>query len=284
MSNRFTLKLFFGLSLFVAAMLGVGAWRHQDDLGAFALSLIAVASLGYLLFKDKDSPVFLDVWRPILQDKVQFYKELTVGEKMVFEHRIALFLSTIEVTGVDFEMDDECRVLVAASSVIPFWDLPQWEYGRLQEVLVYSGNFDENYRVGEDSRILGMVGSGGHMDRVMLLSKKALYYGFDNKTNKSHVGFHEFAHLLDKSDGEVDGIPELFLPKEKVNPWTKLVHKEMQKIRENESDIDPYGATSDSEFFAVISEYYFKRPHLLERKHADLFKMLQLIYHPQNLA
>ncbi|PIB37489.1 hypothetical protein BFP72_09085 [Reichenbachiella sp. 5M10] len=223
---------------------------------------------------------FEDAWREVLVAKVPFYQQLDEIGRVAFEQRVTHFFETIKITAVDFELDDECRVLVAASSIVPFWDLPQWQYGELQEVIVYSSHFDENYQVGSDHHILGMVGSGGNMDHVMLLSKPALYQGFDNKTNKHHVGFHEFAHLLDKSDGDVDGIPELFLPKEMVNPWTKLVHREIQRIRDNQSDVDPYGATNDAEFFAVISEYYHKRPQLLEKKHPDLYKMLQMIYHP----
>lgn len=219
-------------------------------------------------------------WRLILNKKVRFYKELSAEDKQLFESRLTAFLTEIKITAVDFELDDECRLLVASSAVIPFWNLPPWNFGELQEVLVYSNRFDENFQVGAGGHILGMVGEGGPMDQVMLLSKPTLCRGFENKTNKKHVGFHEFAHLIDKSDGEVDGIPEVLLPEAMVNPWIKLVHREIKRIRENKSDIDAYGGTSEIEFFAVISEYYHKRPKLLKRKHPDLYEILDMIYNP----
>lgn len=283
MQTSFTTRLFLGILFFVGIIMGIGV--YQDALG-IVWFLVVLGMMAGLLFRSyriarSAAVAFNPQWREVLASKVSFYQDLDRSDQAVFEERVAVFFSTIKITAVDFELDDECRVLVAASSIVPFWDLPRWQYGSLQEVIVYSGHFDENYQISEDHHILGMVGSGGNMDHVMLLSKPALYSGFDNKTNKNHVGFHEFAHLLDKSDGDVDGIPELFLPKEMVNPWTKLVHREIGRIKADESDINPYGATSDAEFFAVISEYYHKRPHLLEKKHPDLFKMLQMIYRPQ---
>jgi Mlc titration factor MtfA (ptsG expression regulator) len=44
------------------------------------------------------------------------------------------------------------------------------------------------------------------------------------------------------------------------------------------SDIDLYGATNATEFFAVISEYFFEQPDLLKANHPDLYKMLEKIY------
>lgn len=278
---NFTNKLFLGIIGFVCIIVFIGAFRGHAP---WAVVAISTSLFAWLLFKQRRnthaSLQFSQQWKDLLSKKVIFYQELSVSEKLEFEKRILSFFSEIRITGVDFEIDDECRLLVASSSIIPFWDLPLWNYGELQEVLVYSNHFDENYQVGEDEHILGMVGSGAHMNHVMLLSKPALYTGFENKTNKNHVGFHEFAHLLDKSDGQVDGIPELLLPKEMANPWTKLVHREIKNIRTNHSDINPYGGTSEAEFFAVISEYYHKQPKLLAKKHPDLSKMLEMIYHP----
>ncbi|UXX79653.1 zinc-dependent peptidase [Reichenbachiella carrageenanivorans] len=278
----FTSRLFIGIIGFIALIAFVGLIRSQM---AWLGWTIPLAGLSWWVWnkqkpRKKASLSFDPVWQSILLQLVPFYEALDEKGREAYDKQVINFFSTIKITAVDFEMDDECRLLVASSAIIPFWDLPVWNYGELQEVIVYSNHFNENYQVGEDQHLLGMVGNGGHMNHVMLLSKPALYQGFENKTNKNHVGFHEFAHLLDKSDGDVDGIPELFLPKELVNPWAKLVHREIRKIRAGKSDINPYGATSDAEFFAVISEYYHKRPKLLQTKHPDLYSMLELIYHP----
>jgi Mlc titration factor MtfA (ptsG expression regulator) len=43
-------------------------------------------------------------------------------------------------------------------------------------------------------------------------------------------------------------------------------------------DINPYGATSPVECFAVISEYYFKQPEAFAATHPELTEMLQRIF------
>ena len=57
-------------------------------------------------------------------------------------------------------------------------------------------------------------------------------------------------------------------------PWLNLIHKEMEAINDNHSDIRKYGGTNQAEFFAVASEYFFERADLLKRKHPELYGML----------
>ena len=52
---------------------------------------------------------------------------------------------------------------------------------------------------------------------------------------------------------------------------------------DDKSDINPYGATSKVEFFAVAAEYFFERPKLLKRKHPKLYKKLSIFF-KQDLA
>jgi hypothetical protein len=56
------------------------------------------------------------------------------------------------------------------------------------------------------------------------------------------------------------------------------MHTEINRIRENESDINPYGVTNESEFFAVAAEYFFERPALFAEKHPDLFQLMEKIF------
>jgi Mlc titration factor MtfA (ptsG expression regulator) len=74
-------------------------------------------------------------------------------------------------------------------------------------------------------------------------------------------------HLVDKTDGDIDGIPAFILEKKYIQPWLQLMQHEIRLINEDKSDIDPYGATNEAEFFAVVSEYFFERPLLLKEKH-----------------
>lgn len=217
-------------------------------------------------------------WRSILESKITFYEQLTKVDRKRFEDRVMRFLGDVLITGVSTEVSDEDKLLVAASAVIPIFGFPQWHYRGLREVLLYPSAFNEHYAVTGDGRNrLGQVG-GGTMGGKMILSRPALLQGFSNETSKSHLGIHEFVHLLDKADGLVDGLPEALLERQYALPWMKLMQEKITGIHAGRSDIDPYAGTDEAEFFPVVSEYFFKRPKLLKRKHPVLYAKLERIF------
>lgn len=214
----------------------------------------------------------------ILKEQVPFYQQLSPSKQNEFEKRVAGFLTQVKINGVNTQVTDQDRVLIGASAIIPIFNFPQWEYSNLHEVLLYPDSFNHEYKQqGTDRNILGMVGSGA-MNHVMILSQHELRQAFINKTGKENTAIHEFVHLLDKSDGDTDGVPEYFLDKKYMLPWLQLMHQEINKIMENQSDINPYGATNKAEFFAVVSEYFFEQPALLKEKHPQLYDALKKIF------
>ena len=95
----------------------------------------------------------------------------------------------------------------------------------------------------------------------------------------SNTAIHEFIHLIDKTDGEVDGIPEVLLQHQYTLPWVNMMRENMQKMMKGESeDIDLYAVTNQGEFFAVVSEYFFNRPDKLQEKHPELYAMLERMF------
>lgn len=214
----------------------------------------------------------------ILIEKVSFYNSLSLDDKTKFKTKIIEFLNDVKITGIEVAVDDTDRILVAASAIIPIFGFPDWKYKNISEVLLYPNSFNENFETkGKDRRILGMVGEGG-MNGTMILSKPALINGFLNETDKRNTAIHEFVHLIDKTDGEIDGIPEQLLGKQYTIPWVNLMAEKITEINQNQSDINPYGATNKAEFFAVVSEYFFERPQLLQKKHPALYELLEQIF------
>lgn len=216
----------------------------------------------------------------ILEDRVPFYQQLNKEKQTSFEARASHFLATTRITGVRTTVEDIDKVLIAASAIIPIFNFPEWEYHNLNEVLLYPESFDHEYnQEGEERNILGMVGTGA-MNHVMILSQHELRQAFINESGKSNTAIHEFVHLLDKSDGEIDGLPEALVGKQYIKPWLQLMQQEIQDIYNDNSDINPYGATNQAEFFAVASEYFFERPSLLKEKHPQLYGLLEKIFNP----
>jgi Mlc titration factor MtfA (ptsG expression regulator) len=122
------------------------------------------------------------------------------------------------------------------------------------------------------------------MQHMMILSKQELRNDFANPTSKSNTGIHEFVHLLDKTDGVTDGLPEALLPHRYSLPWLHMIREEMSKMEKGESDINTYGLTNNAEFFAVVSEYFFTQPELLKEKHPELYQMLTKVFDRKDAA
>ena len=247
--------------------------------------LIVAGILLYVVFrkqKTKPAPVtpISDGYKTILQQEVPFYQQLNAVQQQSFENRLQQFLAVVKITGVKVMVEDVDRMLVAASAIIPIFNFEGWQYVNLHEVLLYPGSFNHDFEqqgVGRD--ILGMVGSGA-MNNIMILSQFELRQAFSNKTGKSNTAIHEFVHLVDKTDGSIDGVPAFILDKQYIVPWLQRMRQEIDLIKEDESDIDTYGASNESEFFAVVSEYFFERPELLQQKHPELYMLLLKIFNP----
>lgn len=222
--------------------------------------------------------VFPEKWRGILREKVAFYNALHAEEKELFEYKVHEFILNCKIIGVDTTVEITDKLLVGASAVIPIFNFPNWRYPNISEVILYPKMFNEDFETtGNDRRILGMVGNG-YMEGKMILSKPALHIGFTNESDKKNTAIHEFVHLIDKLDGEIDGIPKVLLEKQYTIPWLDVMRKKMDEIYEEESDINPYGGTNNAEFFSVVSEYFFERPKLLAKKHPELYTLLEKMF------
>ncbi len=249
-----------------------------------AIGLLAVLGLviGLFFHHTTKRKVILqsmpDSYRMILQRDVEFYQNIPQHRKKEFEDRMMHFLAHTKITGVRTTIEEGDMVYIAASAVIPIFGFPNWEYINLREVLLYPDSFNHEFeQQGAERNILGMVGDGPYSN-VMILSRDSLREAFINKTGKSNTAIHEFVHLVDKSDGAVDGVPEYFADKKYILPWINMIHEEIEKIMKDRSDINPYGATNQAEFLAVVSEYFFERPDLLEEKNPELYKLLTQIF------
>ncbi|WP_218598831.1 zinc-dependent peptidase [Polaribacter sp. NJDZ03] len=255
------------------------------------LYIIAIAILLFVLYvslktkkkttiKSLDKVVVPEHWHPLLIDNVLFYKKLNVDEQQLFRYKMVAFLNETNIEAVHFNLEELDTLLIAASAVIPVFRFSNWKYTNLSTVLIYPDYFDDDLQFDsqiEGRTIGGLVGTG-RFENQMILSRKALHLGFSNKTDKGNTAIHEFIHLLDKADGVIDGIPAVLLDKQYIIPYLQLVHKEMEAINNDHSDIRSYGGTSEIEFLAVAGEYFFERPKLFQRKHPELYKMLEACF------
>ena len=112
----------------------------------------------------------------------------------------------------------------------------------------------------------------------MALSWSGVMDGGRLRDGPRSVVIHEFAHLLDALDGDIDGVPPL--PDRDHEAWVDGVAAAQERFEAALDDgrataFDDYGAESDAEFFAVASECFFQDPHRLARHDATLYALLQ---------
>jgi Mlc titration factor MtfA (ptsG expression regulator) len=276
----------------IAAIIGLYLlfiWKLKSENPQLFYIMLAIGALvGFSLYgiftrkiREREAmkkKTFPENWRKILGDYVAFYRALSPEEKDRFETEIQIFLHETRVTGIKTEVDDLTMVLAAASAEIPVFSFPEWEYDNLGEILIYPGPFTKDFRMeGPDRNVTGMVGTGV-MQGMMILSKPALIGGFQNTSDKGNVGIHEFAHLLDSADGSYDGVPQAFLDNSFIEPWLDIMHRETERIKNGDSKMNVYGATSKVEFFAVATEYFFEHPQAMQKEKPELYELMMKIF------
>lgn len=214
----------------------------------------------------------------ILTKRVSFYKALSSREKRKFEFRVMRFLQNHEISTAGTRINETDLVLVGASAVIPVFRFERWRYHGLDEIVVFGPSFDGKFAdSGDDGRVVGLLGTGD-FDRKMFLCRDALRKGFSQEEDGDNTAIHEFVHLVDKMDGQVDGIPKVIIRRQYVLPWLDLVKRKIGEIEEGQSDINRYAAMGNEEFLAVTAEYFFERPDKMKERHPDLHKALQYVF------
>ena len=86
---------------------------------------------------------------------------------------------------------------------------------------------------------------------------------------------HEFAHQLDSESGSTNGAPILGST-ESYQRWSEILSRDFELLRRDtywgyRDVLDPYGASSPAEFFAVATESFFEQPNALAARHPDLY-------------
>ena len=193
-----------------------------------------------------------------------------------------LFLAEKEFSGAHgLELTDTMRVSIAAQACTPILELGLDWYRGWRGIVVYPGDFrvrrqevDEDGVVHEwEDDLAGEAMPGG----PVVLSWDAAAH--DPAIN---VVIHEFAHKLDMLNGEADGLPPLHAGMDR-RAWRAAFDEAYAGFcdaldRGRDTWLDPYAAEHPSEFFAVISEAFFREARETKRRYPDVYDQLARFY------
>lgn len=243
--------------------------------------LIGYSRYSLKMNQQKREPIrpFPHQWRTLLVQYVAFYNRLNPPQKNRFEERVHTFLLNVQIVGIDTEVTHLDRILIASGAVIPIFGFDAWHYSNLHMVEVHPDKF---LIPNTTQYANGLVG-WGKMEGKVKLSRKALIEGFYNNNDQKNVAIHEFVHVLDMQDGKIDGKMAKVIQEIDLKPWLQIIHTKMKTIQTGNSSIRDYASTSNAEFLAVVSEFFFENPDKLEREHPELYRMLDGFYNPKNL-
>lgn len=267
-----------GAAVLAAASLGALVAGAPGALAGAGLGLGLGIALGRLFRRRSAvrraslSRPFPEAWRKLLESRYDHYDRLPDALRGRFEDDVRILLAEKRVTGVEIEVTDELRLLVAASAATLSLGWPDYEWDQLAEVLLYPDDFDRDYRFGGDERA-----GETHPWGTVILSVPALEESFEDPDDGYHVGIHEFAHLLDVDQTHFDGIP-VGLEAERSREWLEVMEKEMQRLRKGKSALDPYGAEDPVEFLAVAVEAFFETPLLVRKRHREVYAILSAYF------
>ncbi|MHB1358419.1 MAG: M90 family metallopeptidase [Rhodocyclaceae bacterium] len=212
-----------------------------------------------------------------------FLDRLTNDERLRLRELARQFIATKEWDGAQgLELTALLQISIALQACLPILNLGLDWYRGWVSIIIYPGDFliprqmiDADGIVHEyDDAVLGEAWEGG----PVLLS------WFDNLNEIGDVSIviHEFAHKLDMSNGEVDGMPALHDNMTRAAWITAFAPAYEDFCRRvdagEETSLDPYAAEHPGEFFAVSSEVFFEAPELLRDAYPAVYAQLRLFY------
>ncbi|MEM9069904.1 MAG: zinc-dependent peptidase [Myxococcota bacterium] len=252
-----------------SALAGLGLWRGAVwamVAGAVVAFLGGALVLRAPLRRRRElAKPFSDAWRSVLKEQVRFYRRLDAAGKERFETHLHALMVEYRFQAVPpATLDDEVRVLALSGAAILIHGMPPGVLRATRDVVIYPDHFDDEYDLGSNAPIAGMV----HRQGPILFSLKALREGW-RKSNGYNVSIHEFAHVLDLADGFADGVPGM-----DGDAWDPLIEEALERVRGRRSRLRAYAGTNRAELFAVAVEAFFETPRALQKAHGELYDTL----------
>lgn len=188
------------------------------------------------------------------------------------------------------EVDAGMATAIAAFAALPVLNLGYGWYEGWNEIVVYPGEFIFE---GEQMDEAGVVHHVRHARSGEAWEGGPMVLSWDDvewsgRGEGFNVVIHEFAHKLDMKNGDANGRPPLHSG---MSPaiWAQEFQAAYDDLCRRvdggeETAIDPYAAESPAEFFAVLSEYFFEAPDVLQQVYPGVYSQMVGFYLQDPLA
>lgn len=176
------------------------------------------------------------------------------------------------------------KIRIAALACLPVLHLDLDWYAGWRTVLVFPAEFVRPREAIDDIGVMHeweetLGGEAWELGPVILSWADVEASGRGDGYN---VVIHEMAHKLDMLNGPCDGFPPLHRGM-KASAWahdfTCAFNDFNARLDRGEHTLlDPYAGESPSEFFAVLSEYFFERPAVVDAEYPAVYAQMCRFY------
>lgn len=179
---------------------------------------------------------------------------------------------------------------IAIQAALPILHLDDSWYRQFRTFIIYPDDFVSDTEEVDEAGVVHQgrdirAGEAWHRGPVILSLTGIHAAGQGDGYN---VIIHELAHQIDQTNGDADGCPPLHAGMD-PGDWTRALGQAFENLSSDidaglEPRIDPYGAESPAEFFAVACEYFFERPDLLVQVFPEVYGQLKAFFRQDPLA
>lgn len=230
------------------------------------------------------------LWRDTVA-RYSFVRSLSDDELRRLRESVALFIDAKSFAGAEgLELNDAMMLSIAVQACVLILNLDLDYYDGWVEIIVYPAGFFPGHTWTDEAGVVhhdhtAKAGEAWLNGPVVLSWEDVARAGEDDGVN---VVIHEFAHKLDMLNGDANGYPPLHRGMRRED-WahafaSAFEHFGRRVDSRRYTTIDPYGAESPGEFFAVLSEAFFEIPDVVRHEYPAVYEQLCLFYRQDPLA
>jgi Mlc titration factor MtfA (ptsG expression regulator) len=226
-------------------------------------------------------------WRQSIDQNVAVYELLSPAEQERLVRAVKIIVAERRFVGSGgMPITEEVKLTIASQAALLLLGEEGYYFDRVPTIFVYPNyqttkahrDLSTALLVEEDVPIEGQVLDQGEIR----LSWGDVLYGGRDPADGENVVLHEFAHHLDRLDGELGGTPPL-ADAEARRRWLQVFDRELAQLRDDskrgrETFLHEEAAENRAELFAYSTECFFEQPHDLADLHPDLFTCLLRFY------
>lgn len=232
-----------------------------------------------------------DRWQPAMA--IPLLAPLSDKERMQLVNIADQFLKLKRVIPLQgLTLTEMMQQRIALLFALPILELGMGCLDGFHEVLIYPAPFTVDDEWQDEFGLVHtgkVVQSGQSWDQgPIILNWQEIQDSFD--LSGFNLVIHEVAHKLDlRGGGMATGVPLIAL--RDVAPWERQLHAAMESLQEeidlvgeDAASMDPYAAQDPVECFAVLSEYFFSAPELLQERFPALYQYFTGFYRQDPLT